>query len=1529
MERKDVMGDEGYMNKGRRVFRVVGVLCVSSMMVIFLWVSSVNAGFIPKNPWEAQFRPGVMAGDGDNETDFTFEFFIPMWGDNESLVFFNPHFRLDDKDSKELNVGLGYRRLLFNDRLILGANVYYDTMRSRYDFGYEQVGFGLEALSKWLDMRFNYYQPINDRKNRMDELDKYRFGSTALLVSYGYEEALKGFDAEVGVLVPFISNYVETRAYVGGYWYDSEVRQDIEGRRYRLEVRPCRLINLQIEVKNDYLRGSDTYIGGYFDIPFSMADLFCCGNPFKSFKSYLNFFKGSRTVRQRMTEKVVRDRHIVVHAYREKRKRKVADIIYVNQDNERYGRGTYEDPYHDINYVYQDPRYKPGSWVYVFSWDKKADTYYTHFHLLPRMVLWGQGYRIPKYRLGGDGPRPILDGGYGEPTVVGINADGYDGYGVVNLADNNEVMGFIIQNGEHGIYGYNIKGTYIHHNIIRWNGEFDSGIHIENYFNPEEVNGRTLRYVISDNEIYGNAGYGVYLSTQVGSGGYLDKHLSMETLESPDGYGEIRDLRIENVVANNEVYENYGWYYGYRSLGSEVQLRQSVGEGAAIGIYTGLGGTSIENVAVHNTVTDNRVTDNYASGIWVYNAFSASGYGYEDGVTASVAHASMVNTVSGNELSQNQGGGISLWNSIGSQGESNGGGEVNVAQTEENGTSEGLAARVVDATIVNSVTNNSVEGYTEGYEEDYGVMGIEGSGLGISVNNLIYATAYNYGYVSGDVVAEVMDSRVRNRVWGNQVMGAYNGGMEVYSEVRSQARNYGSVGEYSIPAVLVVGDEGETDGQAPGLVSRVSRVEVGSSFLDNTVTGNGSNGISLDSEVYALADNYANYYSNAYVGGDVVSEVEDSGIRNGFEDNTVRDNGGYGIYVYNWMEAGGENFAYNHSNGEVAGNVKASMDSSSMENSFQGNTVTENEYYGVYLENEVNAWAYNYGYYDYANAYVGGDVVSEVKDFDLRTDFMDNTVRDNGSYGIYVYNWMEADGLNYANQYSNAEVAGSVKASMDSSSMENGFRGNTVTGNQGYGVYLDNEVYAWAANLGFYRDTTNAYVGGDVISEVKDFDLGNSFEDNTVRDNGDYGIYVYNWMEADGKNFAYNHSNAEVAGSVKTSMDSSSMENSFQGNTVTENEYYGVYLENEVNAWAYNYGYYDYASAYVDGDMVSEVKDFDLGNSFEDNTVRDNGDYGIYVYNYMEAYGENYANQYSHAEVAGSVKTSMDPSSMENSFQGNTVTGNQGYGVYLNNEVYAWAYNYARYYSEAYVDGDMVSEVKDFDLRTDFMDNTVRDNDGYGIYIYNYMEAYASRRASNHSQVGVWGSMMSSVDSSSIVNSFKGNTAEDNGDHGIYVWNGVHSYNVLSNGWITDLTVTNNFSGNRVTENNGDGIRLVNFIYSDYMENVDVTNTFKNNTITGNTESLSGLHVENCVGCRFGDSSYTVNTEIKGNTFGDNAGDGIHLLFSGYSGEAGSFYVNGILFTPESVGDIESELVDANSGTSTEEIYLGQRCEVR
>ena len=296
--------------------------------------------------------------------------FIPVWGNKKNVVFFNPNVRLDTKSSSEENLGVGYRTLVNNDQIILGANAFFDAMHSRYDNSFSQLGAGVEALSKWVDFRANYYNPTGSRTKRMEAFDAYGFGPTSVLVYKGYEEAMRGADAEVGVLIPAISDIVETRVFLGGYWYDSSVVNDLEGWRSRIEIRPWSILSLNAQVRHDQVRGTDAFYGAYLDIPFSIETLFKGGNPFNGLKETAAFAKGARSVRDRMTEKVIRDLQITTIAKAKKDGETVPgfdNLIYVNKENPNLGDGTLTNPYNDINSALKDSRYRPGAVVYVFS----------------------------------------------------------------------------------------------------------------------------------------------------------------------------------------------------------------------------------------------------------------------------------------------------------------------------------------------------------------------------------------------------------------------------------------------------------------------------------------------------------------------------------------------------------------------------------------------------------------------------------------------------------------------------------------------------------------------------------------------------------------------------------------------------------------------------------------------------------------------------------------------------------------------------------------------------------------------------------------------------------------------------------------------------------------------------------------------------------------------------------------------------------------------------------------------------------
>ncbi len=69
---------------------------------------------------------------------------------------------LNTHDSDQtLNFGIGSRKLLNNNTLILGANAFYD---HQFSENHQRIGAGAEAITSIFDVRANYYNALSGRK---------------------------------------------------------------------------------------------------------------------------------------------------------------------------------------------------------------------------------------------------------------------------------------------------------------------------------------------------------------------------------------------------------------------------------------------------------------------------------------------------------------------------------------------------------------------------------------------------------------------------------------------------------------------------------------------------------------------------------------------------------------------------------------------------------------------------------------------------------------------------------------------------------------------------------------------------------------------------------------------------------------------------------------------------------------------------------------------------------------------------------------------------------------------------------------------------------------------------------------------------------------------------------------------------------------------------------------------------------------------------------------------------------------------
>ena len=73
--------------------------------------------------------------------------------------------RLATRGSDEtLNLGLGYRRLLQDESMILGINTFFDTTRKN---SHERIGLGLEAIGQQYTFRSNVYRKLSNEKTNL------------------------------------------------------------------------------------------------------------------------------------------------------------------------------------------------------------------------------------------------------------------------------------------------------------------------------------------------------------------------------------------------------------------------------------------------------------------------------------------------------------------------------------------------------------------------------------------------------------------------------------------------------------------------------------------------------------------------------------------------------------------------------------------------------------------------------------------------------------------------------------------------------------------------------------------------------------------------------------------------------------------------------------------------------------------------------------------------------------------------------------------------------------------------------------------------------------------------------------------------------------------------------------------------------------------------------------------------------------------------------------------------------------------
>ena len=419
----------------------------------------------------------------DSETEGIGDLLIPLWNPGGTgLLFVNPRSAFTDHDAEEYNLGVGYRQLLPKQKVILGANAYYDYRDTGYT-DYDQWGVGFELLSSWIDARANYYDPEDDRtlvgsrtetttsqSARTSEgwgdphaddhaivqdytLTRILTTTTTTRTFEQYEQALGGYDWEVGLRLPLPvkSETMEARVFAGAYDFDRDFGDDAKGWKARAEVRLLSSLFLDAGAyENKDLTGSDWFAGARLSVPFDLAKISRGRNPFSTAKSRVA--REPRDFGARLTEMVMRDPQIRLETSKfienpelatvdtssttsreRQRLTLMSDVNFVDGDADSAGDGSGDNPFPTIQLAV-DHAFGLRN-VYVYN---ASGAYEENVVLTPGVTLWGSSLLIAGVdgRTFGSGIAPVVDGMSMGPAIT--------------MADQTTVRGFIIRNTDMG-----------------------------------------------------------------------------------------------------------------------------------------------------------------------------------------------------------------------------------------------------------------------------------------------------------------------------------------------------------------------------------------------------------------------------------------------------------------------------------------------------------------------------------------------------------------------------------------------------------------------------------------------------------------------------------------------------------------------------------------------------------------------------------------------------------------------------------------------------------------------------------------------------------------------------------------------------------------------------------------------------------------------------------------------------------------------------------------------------------------------
>ncbi len=237
-------------------------------------IHTKNSSTANIQPFVLQPRLNIWGYTGD----FTLaqgQFMVPIFGDTKKVFYGLAEGNMVKKDSTWVGgAGFGYRQIANNK--IWGGYAKFDYTGTAERQNFWIANPGLEMLGQIWDARISGYFPIGPDKVLGDEDWADQLGIYDHVHFTGhdeyddklklYEEAGRGFDAEVGRVIPYIE---DAKFFVGGYHFDTDDAGSINGATARLTYDINKYVTLEAKESyddtnfNTFLVGVRFSIGGY------------------------------------------------------------------------------------------------------------------------------------------------------------------------------------------------------------------------------------------------------------------------------------------------------------------------------------------------------------------------------------------------------------------------------------------------------------------------------------------------------------------------------------------------------------------------------------------------------------------------------------------------------------------------------------------------------------------------------------------------------------------------------------------------------------------------------------------------------------------------------------------------------------------------------------------------------------------------------------------------------------------------------------------------------------------------------------------------------------------------------------------------------------------------------------------------------------------------------------------------------------------------------------------------------------------